>query len=347
MKKYYILFLILLIFSCKEKVVEISKKGQKDVDFKKEKKELKEERNEEDPLLEATKLLVEYEKNPSNEELKKRVCESFKKLEREAMDKGNENMAKEYRKIASLCEKEEKRETVNPKEKIQNEEISPNLTISLTNFDIQISGLSKAKQAEEVLIVLDNAYNEILSELSLSLTQKIKVILYTDKEFYDLTGFPPWIGGAFDRKIHLPLANANPESDVFKKVIKHELTHAILHNATKGRCPTWLHEGLAQFFEGSNIKNGKELLKALENKNIPSINSPSFLLVEREKSILLYEISLVAVNFLNERGSMGSISNFIKNIGEGDSIENSFFENFLFPYSELTERVKDYLRRKI
>lgn len=157
---------------------------------------------------------------------------------------------------------------------------------------------------------------EITGELSISLDNKIKAVLYTDQEFYDITGFPPWIGGAYDGKIHLPLANANPESEIFKKVVKHELTHAILHQATNGRCPTWLHEGLAQYFEGSILKDKKEIYNALQEGGIPPINSPSFLLMEREKSVLLYRMSLAAVLYLMERSSMGAISNFLKEIGE-------------------------------
>jgi hypothetical protein len=346
MKKICLLILFLLFFSCKEKTTEVYKKEQKNLNFKKEKKELKEEKIEKDPLLEAMKLLVEYKKDPSNEELKKKVCDAFKKLEKKAIEEGNTKIAEEYGKIASICNGGEKDITSKNEEMPSYENNFPALKISLSNFDIQISGLSKAKQAEEVLLVLDNAYNDISSRLSLIPEEKIKVILYTDKEFYDLTGFPPWIGGAYDGRIHLPLANANPNSEIFKKVIKHELTHAILHDVSKGRCPTWLHEGLAQYMEGENIKDEKELLEAIENGRIPSINSPSFLILERDKSVLLYKMSLLAVNFLEERGSMGSISNFIKKIGEGESIENSFYESFLFPYNDLTERIKEYLKRK-
>lgn len=342
MKKFLFFFLLFFIFSCKEKTENFQRTEVKEKK-KREVMEAKEKISEKDPLLQAMALLTEYKKDPSNDQLKLRVCEAFSKLAEDALKRGNYEIAKKYSEISSICSEEEPKEIEISNEISSEKETFP-MKVSLSNFDVQISGISKAKQADIILSILDSAYMEILSELSLSIENKIKIVLYTDKEFYDLTGFPPWIGGAYDGQIHLPLANANPDDEIFKKVIKHELTHAILHQATKGKCPTWLHEGLAQYFEGEKLQNTEKLLKAIEEGKVPSINSPSFLLLERDKSILLYQISLVAVNFLKIRGSIGSISNFINKIGQGDEIEEAFFECFLFPYRDLSDRIKDYLR---
>lgn len=342
MKKFFLLFLIFFIFSCKEKVENF----QKDKVKKEEKSkviEIKEKISEKDPLLEAMELLTEYKKDPTNNQLKLSVCEAFSKLAESALKKRNYEMAKNYSEISSICS-DEKLEDIQASGEILSKEDTFPIEISLSNLDVQISGISKAKQANIVLSVLDSAYMEILSELSVKIENKIKVVLYTDKEFYDLTGFPPWIGGAYDGRIHLPLANANPDDEIFKKVIKHELTHAILHQATKGRCPTWLHEGLAQYFEGEKIQKKQEILNALENNEIPSINSPSFLLVEKEKSIILYQLSLIAIDYLKNRSSIGTISNFLNKLGEDLNIEDLFYESFLFPYDDLTNRIKEYLK---
>lgn len=344
MKKFFLLFLIFFIFSCKEKVENFQKHRVKK-EGKSQVIETKEKIPEGDPLLEAMELLTEYKKDPSNDQLKLSVCAAFSKLAEDALKKGNYEIAKKYSEISSICS-DEKPENIKVSGEISSEEDAFPMQVSLSNFDIYISGISKAKQADIVLLVLDNAYMQILSELSVTIENKIKVVLYTDKEFYDLTGFPPWIGGAYDGQIHLPLANANPDDEIFKKVIKHELTHAILHQATKGRCPTWLHEGLAQYFEGEKIQKKREILNALENNEIPSINSPSFLLVEKEKSILLYQLSLIAIDYLKNRSSMGTISNFLNKLGEGLNIKDLFYESFLFPYDDLTNRIKEYLKNK-
>lgn len=344
MKKFLLLLLLFFIFSCKEKTENFQRPKVK----KKEKREvieMKKQISEKDPLLQAMELLTEYKKDPTNDQLKLRVCDAFSKLAEDALKRGNYEIAKKYSEISSIC-RDEKAKDIKVSGEILSKEDTLPMKVSLSNFDIYISGISKAKQADIVLSVLDSAYMQILSELSLSIENKIKVVLYTDKEFYDLTGFPPWIGGVYDGKIHLPLANANPDDEIFKKVIKHELTHAILHQATKGRCPTWLHEGLAQYFEGEKIQNNKEILNALENNEIPPINSPSFLLVEKEKSILLYQLSLISIDYLKRRSSMGTISIFLNNLGEGLSINDSFYESFLFPYDDLTNRIKEYLKNK-
>lgn len=346
MKKFYLFLFLFLIYSCgerKEVVEEKRSLRQKKIEKKVEERNLEEK----DPLKEAMELLIQYKKDPENNELKEKVCAAFKDLAEKARKIGNINRAEEYLKIASMCNGEEGENFEFKENKpMDDSEGEEGFKVSLSNFDVKISGISKAAKADKILLIMDQGYMEITGELSLSLKDKIKAVLYTDQEFYDITGFPPWIGGAYDGRIHLPLANANTESEAFKKVVKHELTHAILHQATEGRCPTWLHEGLAQYFDGSILKGEKELLKELERGSIPPLNSPSFLLMERDKSILLYQLSLAAVFFLKERGSMGSISNFIKKIGDGEDIEKSFYEAFLFPYEDLTQRIKEYLKIK-
>lgn len=346
MKKFYLFLFLFLIYSCGEKGEVVEEKRslkQKRIEKKVEERNFEEK----DPLKEAMELLIQYKKDPENSELKEKVCLAFKELAEKSREIGNISRAEEYLKIASMCNEEEGENLEFKENKFTYE--SPEeegFKVSLSNFDVKISGISKAARADKILLIMDQGYMEITGELSLSLKERIKAVLYTDQEFYDTTGFPPWIGGAYDGKIHLPLANANPESEAFKKVVKHELTHAILHQATEGRCPTWLHEGLAQYFDGSSLKGEKELLKELERGSIPSINSPSFLIMERDKSILLYQLSMAAILFLKERGSMGSISSFIKKIGEGEEIEKSFYDAFLFPYEDLTKRIKEYLKIK-
>lgn len=340
MKKFFSVLFIFFIFSCREKkeFYKIEKKEK----IKVEEKSNVEKVEEKDPLLNAMLLLIEYKKDPENLELKMKVCEEFKKLKEDAIGRGNYEMAEKYAQIASICE-EKKFETIS--EQRPEQESYNGLAVSSSNFEIKISGASRAAQAERILYILDNAFMQISSELSFIPERKIVVILYTDKEFYDTTKLPNWVGGAYDGRIHLPLANANYEDPVFKKVIIHELAHAILHEISNGRAPAWVQEGIAQYFDGKEIENKGEILRAIKEKRIPPLDSKSFIIYGSKDSELLYNTSLLCVNFLKERSSMGAISEFLKKIGEGKKIEEAFFEVFLFPYEELTERVKEYLEK--
>ncbi len=343
MKKLFIFLLIFFLLNCKEKVKE-EKFQEKKIEKKKEVLKNGGVKEEKDPLMKAMELLIAYKKNPEDLELKKKVCEAFRLLGERALKEGKEKIAMEYFKISSICGEEEKKiEEIDLPKEI--DEIELKTKFSLSNFDVQFSG-SKIYQVERALYLLDKIYMDISSELGIAPPKKIKVTLYTEKEFYDITGFPPWIGGMYDGIIHLPLANSNPEDPSFEKVIAHELTHAYLHNITKGKCPTWLHEGLAQYFDGTSLNNREEIINSLERNEIPPITSPSFIIMEKSQTFLLYQLSLATVLFLKERGSMGSISFFIKEIGEGKGIDEAFFNAFLFPYEEITERTKDFLKNQ-
>jgi len=82
--------------------------------------------------------------------------------------------------------------------------------------------------------------------------QPITVLLYPKRKFRDVTQSPDWVGGLYDGKIRVPLGGLKRLNPVAAGVLNHELAHAIIHSKTRGNCPRWLHEGLAQRFEGKS-----------------------------------------------------------------------------------------------
>jgi len=54
-------------------------------------------------------------------------------------------------------------------------------------------------------------------------------------------------------KIRIPLPSAQLHQASVKSILFHEYTHALLHDLTKARCPTWLNEGLAEY-EGARYQ---------------------------------------------------------------------------------------------
>ena len=54
-------------------------------------------------------------------------------------------------------------------------------------------------------------------------------------------------------------------------VLKHELAHSFINKLSGGRCPPWLHEGIAQFLEPRSLgSNGRQLSRLFKaQRNIP------------------------------------------------------------------------------
>jgi hypothetical protein len=51
---------------------------------------------------------------------------------------------------------------------------------------------------------------------------------HTEQQFRDITRTPAWAGGQYDGRIRIPVAGASQQPELFKRVLTHELTHAIV-----------------------------------------------------------------------------------------------------------------------
>jgi hypothetical protein len=80
-------------------------------------------------------------------------------------------------------------------------------------------------------------------------TRTIEVVLYQSRDFVGVAGGQPnWAEGLFDGRMRIPVSQdwKAPQKEMrFAMVLKHELTHALLHESGR-KIPVWLDEGLAQ-----------------------------------------------------------------------------------------------------
>ncbi|MHB8709344.1 MAG: tetratricopeptide repeat protein [Desulfuromonadales bacterium] len=107
------------------------------------------------------------------------------------------------------------------------------------------SGVSDALAAE-VLDVLQDAYDELGTDLGFYPEADIPVLLYAREDFTAVTRSPEWAGGLYDGKIRVPLGGVRHKSNPLKALLYHEYTHVLVRFSGKGRVPVWLNEGLAE-----------------------------------------------------------------------------------------------------
>src|SRR6185436_13331195 len=109
---------------------------------------------------------------------------------------------------------------------------------------------------------------------------------------------PTWAGGIYDGRIRVPAAGAVQSPQLFQRVLVHELAHAMIAKAAPRGVPTWLHEGLAQYFEGEDPQAARRRLRAVgRDRLLPLANLESgFSGLGAAQAQIAYDESLVAVD---------------------------------------------------
>ena len=117
-----------------------------------------------------------------------------------------------------------------------------------------------------MLDYLEEQYWQITETFRHSPPQPITVQLFPEREFRSVTLAPDWAGGVYDGKIRVPLGGLTRLTPDARRVLVHELTHAVVHSKSRGGAPRWLHEGLAQMAEGRTLlrRDARALSSRLE-----------------------------------------------------------------------------------
>jgi Flp pilus assembly protein TadD len=117
------------------------------------------------------------------------------------------------------------------------------------HFEIRFDMEKDAVLASKVLVALEEAHGVVGAELQRFGQERLVVVLLPTDDFQSVTGAHGWVAGLYDGRIRLPVKGAEQrESELFQRA-RHEYVHSVLAPLGK-RAPGWLHEGLAQLFEG-------------------------------------------------------------------------------------------------
>ncbi len=117
------------------------------------------------------------------------------------------------------------------------------------HFNVRYDAVVDVDLATAVIDYLEQQFWVLADRLRHTPRQPITVLLYPTREFRDVTRATDDVAGLYDGKIRVPLGGLDRVDPRAKAVLTHELTHAVIHSKTRGNCPRWLHEGLAQLAE--------------------------------------------------------------------------------------------------
>jgi tetratricopeptide (TPR) repeat protein len=207
---------------------------------------------------------------------------------------------------------------------------------------------SEALRAQ-ILQALEADYDDLARDLGNPPRDNILVTLYTEQAFFDVTHAPSWSGAMNDGKLRIPISGLSSVTPELAHVLKHELAHSFITQLSAGRCPPWLHEGIAQFLEPKTLGGTGHQLALLfkSQQNIPlNVLEGSFLQLSGSQAYLAYAESLAAVSYINDTNGMSDVQRILQHISQGSSTEAALRATIHSDYAQLESDLTKYLADK-
>jgi tetratricopeptide (TPR) repeat protein len=147
------------------------------------------------------------------------------------------------------------------------------------------------------------------------------------------------------------------------KVIYHEFVHQLTRDTTQ-RLPTWVSEGLAEFYStfeanGRTMSLGRAISSHIQTlRDKPLIPLETFLTVdeksplynEQSKQGIFYAESWALVHYLiagNNSGRKPQFSRYLGLLAEGKPLEQSFQEAFQTDYAGIERELRSYMQAQL
>jgi hypothetical protein len=200
-------------------------------------------------------------------------------------------------------------------------------------FRVMFQGRADESLAAQATEMLNARFWKIGQALGAYPSDAVVVMLYTERQFRDITQAPEWSGGLYDGRIRVPASGAAQSPQAFERVLVHELVHAMVAGMAPRGVPSWLHEGLAQHFEGDDVGEARRRLQA-GGRMIPLRHlEGSFTHLSAADARVAYDESLVAVEAILQRPGF-NWSRLFRALMESNRTEYTF-DTFGLRYSDL------------
>jgi len=198
----------------------------------------------------------------------------------------------------------------------------------------------------QIIAALESDYDDLVRDLGTPPHDNILVTLYTEQAFFDVTHAPSWSGAMNDGKLRIPISGLSSMTSELAHVLKHELAHSFITQLSAGRCPPWLHEGIAQYLEPKSLGGEGHQLALLfqAQRNIPlNALEGSFLQFSGGQAYLAYAESLAAVSFIADSYGMSDVQRILQRISQGTSTEAALRATIHSDYGQLESDLTRYL----
>ena len=218
------------------------------------------------------------------------------------------------------------------------------------HFTLRYEGRQTSDEfRRQLLQALEADYNDLVSQLDGEPRYSIPVVLYTEQEFFDVTQAPGWTSAMNDGKLRIPVSGLTELTPGLARVLKHELAHSFINQLSAGRCPQWLHEGIAQLLEPRTAAPfGRRLgLLMAQHQALPfNMLDGSFIRFSTPEARLAYDESLAAAEYVRDTYGMEDLVRILQRIAEGSSTEAALRATIHCDYAGLENDVGSFLQNK-
>lgn len=217
-----------------------------------------------------------------------------------------------------------------------------------TRFNVKFEGGENAITGNVIAILLEEAYQVIGTELSYYPDTPISAVLYSKEGFRDVTRSPAWAGALYDGRIKIPTGGITAKTSKLEAVLFHEYTHAVVHRIAKGRAPTWLNEGLAQYLENKREADYARILTSVATGGSVRLShlEGSFMGLDSKSSALAYSVSLSATEYIIREYGIYACKRILEELGSGRTLAQAVNSVLFISYDELQDSWQRYLKNK-
>jgi tetratricopeptide (TPR) repeat protein len=189
----------------------------------------------------------------------------------------------------------------------------------LSHFIVSYEGETMETTGRMVLDALERSRAALISQLGYEPDEPVVVILYSRRSYREMGG-PHWSAGLFDGKIRMPVGGLHQVDEQIRSTLHHELVHAFIHARAGERAPRWLHEGVAEYMEGTRAsEQGSLLARVLADGNSFEHCLPTAQCDVR----IFYPAAVSLVDYLIQMRGVGGIRDVLSALGEGIDIDGS------------------------
>jgi hypothetical protein len=200
-------------------------------------------------------------------------------------------------------------------------------TSAAAHFTVRYDGALDQDLVASLIDFLEDQFGELTRQYRHSPPQPITVLLYPKQAFRDVTRAGTEVAGLYDGKIRVPMGGLTRLDAEARRVLTHELAHAIVQSKTRGNCPRWLHEGLAQIAEPRTLRAADTLALARTVRPEARGTWPD--------AAFTYPAALSLTRFLSDRRGFEQLVLLLSRLGDGDGEDAAFTALYGGTYAEL------------
>jgi tetratricopeptide (TPR) repeat protein len=168
------------------------------------------------------------------------------------------------------------------------------------------------------------------------------VLLYARRAYFTLVSVPDWVSGMYDGKIRVAADPDGGFTPSLGQVLSHELAHALVRASSRDHAPGWLHEGLAQWWEGKRIARAefRQMFRGSAPLSLASIEGNLARRADRAAARNNYLEALGLVEYLMQERGPGAVTCIVQDLGEGVSVDEALRRETEFSADDLVSRWK-------